>query len=1108
MLEPGQVVDRYVVRRLLGRGGMADVWLAEHEVLHTPVALKVLHGAPSPQLRERLLREGRVQAGLRHPGIVRVLDVVEVDGHAALVLDWVDGPSLHDVLQRGPLPLDRVERLVGALVEALEAAHAAGVVHRDLKPANVLLADGDAPRITDFGLAAVLDGAGQRLTRAGAGLGTPHYMAPELVDDARTADRRADVFALGVLTYELLVGAPPAEGPALSVLHRMAHGRWSPATERVPGLPPRVDDALRWALAPDRADRAPTAAAFFDRLRGEPAPAVATAARRTPEPSPRRASAHTLPSSVRALLGREEVLGRVEARLRDLGGVVVLTGPPGVGKTRLATELAGRWRDVRGEQGVTWVDLSPAEGAEAAEQLVTAAVGPPGGTPLAPALARRGAHLLVLDNLEHLTRELGPWIDALVAAAPSLRVLATSREAPGLAREVVEEVAPLPVEAPDPRETAAWRILVGAAPAGALDAVTPEVAGRLLAALDGLPLCLELAGARLEVLEPEELLSRLASPTRVLRVPGAEGRHDALSETLAWSWSLLRPEEQRALAWLSTFRGSFPLVDAEALLDRGRVVDGLDALHGLVRRNLVRREHRRFRLLRAIRDFADRQLGADALPARVAHAEVVVPQGLAARDASSADRLRLGSTLASELEAVVAGREVPALAGFLVEAAAGLTSLYHDTGTARAVRRVASEGLSRAAVDHPARFGLLVSRGLASRRLADDAATRRDLDEALAVARTDRERATALVHLADLILEQGQDAEARARYLEALALARRSGPPHLVVSACASLATATTDRAEADRWLAESRAAIPEDDPLSRFRWAKASAWVALNRDDVAEGAERYAEVRTLAVSLGDRRAEGYATGQLGLVAEARGDLAAAERDLATAAARFTEEGDASYAAFYRGALGRVLARSGRWAQAGPVFGEAAAASREPFAAGFRRWAAVAAAHSADVVAPDDRWGWLFAALAARRSRDRVALREALAVAPPLEATGDGPLLAAVLAQLREEAGAWRIAADGTRAESPEGAVVDLGRHAANARILARLLAERLAGGRPLDVASLTEAGWPGERIVPSAAANRVRVALSALRRAGLDDLVERSGGGWRLRTEVPVVRT
>jgi tetratricopeptide (TPR) repeat protein len=1100
MWEPGRQVDRYVIRRLLGEGGMADVYLAEHDVLRTSVAIKVLHGRPSVQLRERLLREGRVQASLQHPNLVRVLDVLDVDGNAALVMDFVDGPTLHDVLREGPLPLARVEAILVELVAGLEAAHAAGVVHRDLKPANVLLAGGVTPVITDFGLAALMDSDERRLTRAGVGLGTPNYMAPEQVTDARSVDRRADVFALAVVTYELLVGAPPVEGPVLSVVYLLAQGRWTPATARVTGLPARVDDALRWALAPSVVDRCPSAAAFLERFLGGAPPSPD---RRPPAP----ASPVSRPSRTRALLGREVELEAAAARFDARGGLLVVVGPPGVGKTRLAAEVAARWGEARGEGSRAWVDLSPLDTLEGVQQQVAAAVDAPADRPLGASLSRRGAYLLVLDNLEHLPRELGPWLDQLTDAAPSLRVLATTRELPAATTSEALELAPLPVEAADPRTTAAWHLFSAAAPPGTLSGVSASLAGQLLVALDGLPLCLELAAARLEVLDPEELLARLGSPTRVLRVPGAEGRHDALVATLRWSWSLLRPEEQRALAWLSVFRGAFGLAEAEALLERGRVSEPLDAVHGLVRRNLLRRDQRRFVLLRSIRDFATSQLGADASLARVAFGEVVIPLALRARqDRDTRARHRALLALAPELEAILTwSDDLPALYEPALAAAVALTALYHDLGPQRAIRRMATEGLLRAPPGHPERFRLLVSRALASRRLGDRPAAVRDLEEASAAAVDDEHRAMALVHRADLALELDHEAGALDWYREGLALAQRAGVAHLVVSAASSLATIGEDAQVAAEWLAVGRAAVPADDPLSLLRWTKSAAWVAVRMGRMTEALGLYGELRAQAQELGDQRTEAYAAAQSGLAAEASGDLAGAEPHFRAATSWFREEGDPAYAGYYRGALGRVLARAGRWEEAEEAFVEAGRDAVDPYRVSFRRWAAIARARRISTPAPDAEWGWLFDAFDAKHRGDRAGVRTHLEGHPPVSSLVDGPLVAQVVGELLAEAGAWRIAEDGTAFETPDGARVELSRHPANARILACLLAARAAGAL-VDAAELAEAGWPGERIVPAAGANRVRVALSHLRKVGLEPLIERAEGGWRLRSGVSVV--
>lgn len=1109
MLAPGQTFDRYVVQRRLGRGGMAEVWRAEHAVLGSPVALKILHGPASPVLHERLLREGRLQATLRHPGIVRVLDVISVDGQTALVLDLVEGPSLQDVVRQGPLPLARVEALLRALGPALAAAHAAKVVHRDLKPANILLDPDGAPRITDFGIAALLDADGPRLTRDGTGLGTPHYLAPEQVDDARSADARADVFSLGALTYELLTGSPPAEGPVTAVLQRLAAGRWDDPSTRVPGLPGRVDAAIRWAMAPAREERCPSVEAFLERLL-EPANLTWAPSEGglIAEPAVARGRPTTdveITAAPGTLYGRTALVDALLARLDVRGGAVVLTGPPGVGKSRVAAEVAARFADARGAGAATWIDLSPVDTADAAEQRILAA-GPPGGATLGGAFARRGAHLLVLDHADRVLSGLQSPLAAALRSAGSLRVLVTTREATGTLGEERVDLPPLAHDGADARATPGWQILRDAAPAGALDDVPAALARSLLDALDGLPLCLTLAGARLEVLSPAELLERLGSPTRVLRAPGAGGRVDALADALEGSWAAAGPGERRALAALSAFRAPFRLADAEAALGALGVADGLDAVHGLVRRSLLRREAGRFRMLRAIRDFAAGRRGDDDGPVRRAHAAVAVALGQAAVEDGTAAALRSArETVAAELDAVLADAARPEVAPFAADAAAALTALFHDVGPPRALRRVADAGLALAPDDHPGRPRMLVSRALARRRLGDLPGAARDLAAAASHARTDADRLAALVHAADLAIEAGREADARAGWQEALPLARRHGPAHFLVSVATQLATVADDAAEAEALLAEARAAIPADEPVVRLRWAKAAGWLALERGALDEAAARYREARDLAVAIGDDRGETYTTAQLGMVAEAQGALGDAARDLAIAVGRFEEDGDAAYAAFYRGAEGRVWARSGRWDEARARFDAAAADARGFAAPLFLRWGAVVRARTEAVAPPDDDWAWVFAALAARRAGDRAALRAALAGAPPAGRDPDALLLQCLATELATEVGAWRIAADGTQVEDPDGRRIDLSRHAANARILARLLAERRAGDGALDVAALAAAGWPGERILPAAAASRVRVALSALRRAGLEPLVERAGGGWRLRPDAPV---
>lgn len=259
-LEPGTDVGggRYQVEALLGQGGMASVYRVRHAQLGTPLALKVLSSASLEQ-RDRLLREGRAQASLRHTNIVSVVDVIEIDGLAALVMEYIDGPDLAHVLKRRRLTAEQADDLMRGILAGVAAAHDQGFVHRDLKPGNILLAaqrSRPVPRVADFGLVKQLAGGGEAATRTGALMGTPAYMAPEQIRDAGKVDARADVFALGAIAYELLCGVRAFDGDdAFDTFEAIVRGRYVPLAERVAGVDPRLDAVIQRALSTDSASR-------------------------------------------------------------------------------------------------------------------------------------------------------------------------------------------------------------------------------------------------------------------------------------------------------------------------------------------------------------------------------------------------------------------------------------------------------------------------------------------------------------------------------------------------------------------------------------------------------------------------------------------------------------------------------------------------------------------------------------------------------------------------------------------------------------------------------------------------------------------------------------
>jgi predicted Ser/Thr protein kinase len=207
---PGSTIGPYRIERDIGRGGMGVVYLAEDVRLERRVALKALppEVAANPELRQRLRREARAAATIAHPAVATVYALEEIDEYLFIVSEYVDGETLRESISRGPMEPGRLRGIAIQIARALCAAHEAGVVHRDLKPENVLLTAAGDVKVVDFGIAYVEGREGTKLTRAGAMLGTPAYMAPEQLLGT-PVDGRADIYAFGVLLNELATGHHP-----------------------------------------------------------------------------------------------------------------------------------------------------------------------------------------------------------------------------------------------------------------------------------------------------------------------------------------------------------------------------------------------------------------------------------------------------------------------------------------------------------------------------------------------------------------------------------------------------------------------------------------------------------------------------------------------------------------------------------------------------------------------------------------------------------------------------------------------------------------------------------------------------------------------------------
>ncbi len=267
MSTPGSVVlERYRLIRPIGEGGMATVWLAADPAHEREVAVKLLRAELAVGMgADRFLREIRLTARLQHPHILPLLDSGALpDGRLCYVMPFVDGVSLRQRLEEsGALPLDEALRLAGEVAGALGYAHAEGIVHRDVKPENILLSRGHA-LVADFGIAAATRlPAGERITMTGTSLGTPRYMAPEQAAGDPNVDARADVFALGCVTYEMLAGVPAFDGAnPTAVLAAKLADRPPRIRARRAEVPEAVDEVLARAMAADPARRFPDAGAF------------------------------------------------------------------------------------------------------------------------------------------------------------------------------------------------------------------------------------------------------------------------------------------------------------------------------------------------------------------------------------------------------------------------------------------------------------------------------------------------------------------------------------------------------------------------------------------------------------------------------------------------------------------------------------------------------------------------------------------------------------------------------------------------------------------------------------------------------------------------------
>lgn len=621
----------------IGRGGFGLVYRCRQRALDRTIAAKVLTVSLDEENLARFLREQRAMGRLTgHPNIVHVLQVGTTDsGRPYLVMPYYPQDSLDVRIRRqGPLSVDETLRVGVRLAGALDTAHRLGVLHRDVKPANVLLTDYGEPVLTDFGIAHIEGGFE---TETGAITGSPAFTAPEVLSGERPSVA-SDIYGLGATLFAALTGHAAFERrQGEQVIAQFLRITTQPVPDlREDGFPDEVSRVVEHAMDADPRRRPSTAAAFGHELqqlqlsRGQRVDEMALVedSGRLPPGSPGAVSpvrrVGNLPADSTTFVGRRREVSAAKKKLTT-SRAVTLTGIGGVGKTRLAlrvaAELQPRYRD-----GAWLVELGELHDeallVEVVAEVLDVRTSP--GRSLEDAvvdfLASRQL-LLVLDNCEQIVDAMARLVDRVLRHCPQLRILATSREPLGVRGEVSMPVLPLSVPSPDEpgslraaRRFDAVKLFVERAAAAAPDFALTEqnhaAVVEICTRLDGLPLPIELAAARMRVLSPEQLRQRLAERFTVLTTAERHvpPRQRTLRLSIDWSYELCTPGEQRLWQQLSLFAGSFGLEAVEYLEGGiGTPTGVLDRITALVDKSIVMREQHqgqvRFRLLETIRQY-------------------------------------------------------------------------------------------------------------------------------------------------------------------------------------------------------------------------------------------------------------------------------------------------------------------------------------------------------------------------------------------------------------------------------------------------------------------------------------------------------------------------
>jgi predicted ATPase len=899
MLTAGSKLGRYEIAGLLGTGGMGEVYRATDPTLGRKVAIKILPAelSSNPERLHRFEREARSASALNHPNIVTIYELGQHDGTHYLAMELIEGSTLRELLDAGALPIRRTIELAAQAAEGLAKAHEAGIAHRDIKPANLMVTQDGFVKILDFGLAkpapaggkaedATVSGTG---TEAGRVMGTPEYMSPEQAQGGQL-DFRSDQFSFGVVLYEMITGKRIfRRGTQAETLVAVLRENVEPIGTLTTDAPAPLcwlvercldkDPGKRYASTRDLAREL---AAIRDRLSEKQA-----------RPSEARAS--NLPVQRTAFVGREkEVAAAKELLLRPDVRLLTVTGPGGIGKTRLAVEIGGGLAE-KFPGGIHFIALAPLrDGALMAPVMVqTLGLRATGGQSAQEVLekylgeASRPPTLLILDNFEQLL-QAAPMVAELLAAGPGLKILATSRAALHIYGEHEFPVPPLALPegqtgssleklSKSPAVSLFVQRAVAAKPGFELNRENAAAILEICTRLDGLPLAIELAAARVKVLSPSAMRPRLASRLQLL-TGGARDlpqRQQTLRAAMDWSYDLLSPAEQKLFGRLSVFLGGCTLESAEAVCDAKSdlEVDLLEGMASMVDKSLLQQVEQpdgeaRFTMLETIREYAQEKLegSSEAAGTRRAHAAyclVVAEEQAAAQGGGESGELT--AALAREHDNFRVALEWLTDRG---EAEWGLrlgTALfrYWEIGDYMIEGRARLEKLLKlpgAAAPTKLRARALFSAGVLATGQGDYAPAEARFKESLKITRglgDAQGTAVSLNGLAVIARDQGNLEEARRLFEEALGLWREQGDQQAVARTLSNLASVfrlQRDYGRARSLYAETLSIFSARGDRTGVAWSLNSQGdVARDQGDRAAARELYEQGMAIFRELEDR---------------------------------------------------------------------------------------------------------------------------------------------------------------------------------------------------------------------------------------------------------------